>query len=304
MKKNLLLAAFLMGSFLTAKAQTTTLFSDNFDSYEDFIIEAIGPWSQIDEDGSATYGIEDADNVPYVFDNSGYTGTAIVFNSTTTQPALEENWAAHSGEKTLAFFAASTPTNNDWFITPQITLGSSGNTVTFWAKSITDTWGMERINVAVSTTGNTDSSDFAIISGDDFIEVPAGEYTQYTFTLDEFDTQSVYIAINYVTDDAFALLVDDFAVTTTGTVASVKDVLASQLSVSPNPATNVVNITNTSNILVDGASIADLNGRVVKSVKFNGVADAQVNISDLASGVYMMTITSDKGTTTKKVIKN
>ncbi|TRW25709.1 T9SS type A sorting domain-containing protein [Flavobacterium zepuense] len=302
MKKNLLLAAFLMGAVFTTNAQTT-LFSDNFDSYEDFIIDPIGDWTQIDNDGSATYGIENEDNVSYIFDNSGYTGTAIIFNPSATEPALEDNWAPYSGNKSLNFFAATDGLNDDWFVTPQITLGSTGNTVTFWAKSITDTWGLERINIAVSTTGNEDSEDFTIISGDDYTEVPAGEWTQFTFNLDDYSGEQVYIAINYVTADAFALLVDDFAVSTTGTV-SVKDVLASKFSVSPNPATNVININNAENILVSNVSIVDINGRTVNSKSFDGVASAQINISNLAAGVYIMNISSHKGTISKKIVKN
>jgi hypothetical protein len=79
--------------------------------------------------------------------------------------------------------------------------------------------------------------------------------------------------------------------------------LASNFKVYPNPSSNVVNV-NSANALVNAVNFTDLNGRIVKSAKFNGVADAQVNISDLASGVYMMNISSDKGTTVKKIVKN
>jgi len=85
---------------------------------------------------------------------------------------------------------------------------------------------------------------------------------------------------------------------------SVKPVVASStFAVYPNPTSNVVNV-NSNNALVNAVNFTDLNGRVVKSAKFNGVTDAQVNISDLASGVYMMNISSDKGTTVKKIVKN
>ena len=75
-------------------------------------------------------------------------------------------------------------------------------------------------------------------------------------------------------------------------------------SVSPNPANDFINISNTDNILVSGISITDLNGRVVKQNSYVNISDIQVNVSDLASGMYMMTITSDKGTFTKKIVKN
>lgn len=79
-------------------------------------------------------------------------------------------------------------------------------------------------------------------------------------------------------------------------------VLASQFAVFPNPASNVVTVSG-AEALVDAIELIDLNGRTVKSVKVNGVAEAQINISDLSAGVYMMNISSDKGKTTKKIVK-
>jgi hypothetical protein len=78
---------------------------------------------------------------------------------------------------------------------------------------------------------------------------------------------------------------------------------SAKFAVYPNPTSNVVNV-NSNDALVNAVNFTDLNGRIVKSAKFNGAADAQINISDLASGVYMMNISSDKGTTVKKIVKN
>jgi hypothetical protein len=75
------------------------------------------------------------------------------------------------------------------------------------------------------------------------------------------------------------------------------------LVVSPNPAKDFVNVTG-DNTTITGITISDLNGRVVKSLSFDGVSSKQVNISDLSAGVYMMNISSNKGTATKKIIKN
>jgi hypothetical protein len=51
------------------------------------------------------------------------------------------------------------------------------------------------------------------------------------------------------------------------------------------------------------SEFTDVNGRIVKNVKFDGVSETQISVSELSSGIYMMKIVSDKGTTTKKVIK-
>jgi len=74
-------------------------------------------------------------------------------------------------------------------------------------------------------------------------------------------------------------------------------------SVSPNPATSVVNVTAPAEVSVSQIIMTDLNGRTVKNVKVDGVSSAQVSIADLASGVYTLKVVSAQGTAVKKVIK-
>ncbi len=109
-----------------------------------------------------------------------------------------------------------------------------------------------------------------------------------------------YTAPAHVQTNFGVILIDNVNITAT---AGSNDFLASKLSIYPNPANDVVNIANADNILINGAEIVDLNGRTVKVAKFNGVSEAQINISDLASGVYMMTVSSDQGSLTKKIVK-
>lgn len=74
------------------------------------------------------------------------------------------------------------------------------------------------------------------------------------------------------------------------------------ISVYPNPSKDVINVNSSINAF-NSISIVDLNGRVVKNVNFDGVTEAQINISDLASGVYVMNVTSEKETFSKKIVK-
>ncbi len=75
-----------------------------------------------------------------------------------------------------------------------------------------------------------------------------------------------------------------------------------KFTVYPNPVKNVVTVSN-ADASISGIEITDLNGRVVKTLNVTSLNDVQVTVSDLAQGVYMMKITSDKGTATKKIIK-
>lgn len=84
-------------------------------------------------------------------------------------------------------------------------------------------------------------------------------------------------------------------------VEGVKEV--AMFSVFPNPSKNNVNITSSNNASINAVEMYDINGRTVKSVKLDNVSDAQLNISDLAQGVYTLKISSENGSSVKKVIK-
>ena len=77
---------------------------------------------------------------------------------------------------------------------------------------------------------------------------------------------------------------------------------ASNFETYPNPATNVVNISSKNNG-INSVVMTDVNGRTVKNINIASTTETQINISDLAAGVYMMKISSNEGTTTKKIIK-
>ena len=74
-------------------------------------------------------------------------------------------------------------------------------------------------------------------------------------------------------------------------------------AVYPNPATNFINVSS-SNSKVTSVSMADINGRIVKQNSYDNVSNVEINISDLASGVYLMKIKSANGETTKKIMKD
>ena len=302
MKKTLLLAGLLMGSLFSSNAQTI-LFEDSFETYTNFAIANIGQWTMIDVDGAPTYTIQQgtAPPVTLVYPNAGYTGAFMVLNPSQSQPVFTAQWNPKTGSKVAACFDAIVGgtgpqgPNNDWLISPQVTLGPSGNTLTFWAKSITASYGLERFKVGISTTG-TAAANFTVITAGTYVQAPI-EWTQYTYNLDAYAGQSVYISINCVSDDAFAFLVDDFKVTTA--TLGREDFLASKFSVFPNPATDIISITNNDAIAINSITITDLNGRIVKNTN----SAEQINISDLSAGVYMMNIASEQGTAVKKIIK-
>ena len=79
--------------------------------------------------------------------------------------------------------------------------------------------------------------------------------------------------------------------------------LSNNLLIFPNPADNVINISNTLNVVFKSVQLTDINGRVVKSELVNA-SNAQISIEDLSAGVYLMTINTNQGNISKKIIKN
>ncbi len=75
------------------------------------------------------------------------------------------------------------------------------------------------------------------------------------------------------------------------------------ISIAPNPIKNYLSIQNSNSIVIDSIKISDANGRLVSTFVSNQIFDNQINISDLNSGIYFITLYSKEGSVTKKIVK-
>lgn len=81
--------------------------------------------------------------------------------------------------------------------------------------------------------------------------------------------------------------------------ASTSDFFNSNFAIYPNPTVDVLNIESKNGLSANEIRITDLSGKVVKEQK-----DAtSVNVSDLATGTYIIDITTNEGRATSKFIK-
>ena len=292
---------------LTGTGMPPVLFSDDFESYADFST-SFDPWTVADLDTHLTYGIQNV-----TFPNAGTRMAYIIFNPSQTTPATTTQ-PAHSGAKYAACFNASPVTgapyqyDNDWMISPKVTLGA-GSSVGLWVKSATAQYGLERYNVAVSTT-NTDPANFTVISGSTYQEAPATAWTEVNYSLAAYDGQQVYIGIQCVSQDAFYFMVDDFKIYTTGgsdisNDTKVKNCVLSQNFPNPfNPETTI-NFTLTANSDVKLA-VYNARGEMVKElvneVRTAGSHSVKFNGAGLNSGVYFYKLITPNATQTQKMI--
>ncbi|WP_173075463.1 clostripain-related cysteine peptidase [Tenuifilum thalassicum] len=232
--------------------------NDDFESYETFST-SFGAWKQVDRDGSETYGIDG-----YSWNNAGYTGSFIVFDGNKTTPALQ-GWVTPSGSQALACFDAITPPNDDWLISAKINV-KQGDSLSFFACSLNDNYGLERIQVGISTTGR-EPEDFTMVSQSPYIEVPA-TWTKYKFDLAEYVGKDIYICIHVVSNDSWCLFLDDISVGgSEGTSTSRNKMLSVPNSIirkkaKGNSSINVKNEPSGYLVFRDGSVIAELGNDV------------------------------------------
>jgi len=91
---------------------------------------------------------------------------------------------------------------------------------------------------------------------------------------------------------------DSLAFSITGTPAlSIDEASLSAISIQPNPAKDVINIEN-----VDNLTSVELYSVLGKRV-YKGIDERAIDISNLNTGVYLLKLTNETGTITKRIIK-
>ena len=95
-----------------------------------------------------------------------------------------------------------------------------------------------------------------------------------------------------------------FELTVTSVIGVDENSLDSGLALYPNPADNVVNLVNRTNISLETMMVYDINGRLVIQPDLRNMHGEQaVDVSALASGVYMVQIIGENASTVKRLIK-
>lgn len=174
-----------------ASALAPAPYTENFEFYEPFEIDPAGDWTFIDGDGDNTYGSQ-----TYPFEGMTDPKAFIVLDS----DHFNLTYTAHSGNRYLASFSATSKQNDDWMISPELYGGVQ--TVSLFARSYTDIYGSERFEILVSESG-TATSDFTVVK--EFKSVPT-EWTEFTADLPE---GSKYFAIRCTSNNTFMFFVDD-----------------------------------------------------------------------------------------------
>jgi hypothetical protein len=212
----------------------------------------------------------------------------MIFNPGATTPPMTSVVTAHQGSKMVASFAATMGPNNDWLVTPRLSLGT-GSVLRFFARSHTAQYGLERMRVGVSTLTNIIPQGFVYLTGTSYVQVPVS-WTEYTYDLSAYDNQQVYIGIRCSSDDAFVLYVDDFAVHSQGG--------GTQMDPFGNPVVLPTSMAVVANVTINGQQAA--NGDVVAAfVNVGGTPQLRgkqtIQVVDGVAGCILQVYTETNG---------
>lgn len=243
------------------KSSKDVIFFEGFETYTDFTTD-LSPWITLQLTTGDTYS-----SSSFNFPGEATAFPFMAFNPSLTDPSIVATHPAHTGDKYAIAVQYVDFNDNKWLISPQIT-PTEGSELSFWVKSITAQYGLERFVVHVSTTG-TEVANFTKISAGAYLEAPTA-WTQFTFDLNSYAGTPIYFAIQYVSYDAFFFMLDDIEVT--GTVA-------------PTEYTVTFTVTDGTDA-IEGATIA------INEVELTTDA-AGVATIDLVDGEYAYTVTKE-----------
>lgn len=207
---------------------------------------------------------------------------------------------AHSGTSVAGSrsFSATALTPDNWLITPQLSVNSTSDSITYWVKTMDPAYPAEHYAVLVSTTG-INTSDFTTTLYESTLTSADGIWNRKAFSLSAFTGQQVYVAFrHYNCTDNFMLVIDDV----TGPALAIATGLEEQSSVFtifPNPAHNSLQINAKTNI--DEIKVLNIIGEVI----FDSNVDVKtftLNTSSFNQGTYLLHVRTGNSISIKRFI--
>lgn len=171
---------------------------DDVENYKSFSIESNDNWTMVDVDKKRTKMIPEI-----TFENAGAVCAFMVFDFMKTTPLI--NNIAYSNDKVFASFSPLDKSkSNDWLISKKLSFTDEFE-FSFMARGIDPTI-LESFKVAYSTTGDK-PSDFIVLTTKEIQVLNEWEYFSFSIP-----STAKYVAINAVSKDGLALLIDDITI--------------------------------------------------------------------------------------------
>lgn len=197
---------------------------------------------------------------------------------------------------------------NDWLVTPCIELEPGFiYTLSFWyrAAEAGGTVFPEKMKVNIGNDVNPSALTFNLT---DLNNINNTNYQQETVSFTVQSSGEYFIGFHAYSDpDQYILGLDDILLSSVEeSGANTNEILENSTKVFPNPTSDKVKIqfNNTLNI-IESIELKNTMGQRLQFHSFNSsMNEIELDLNEYSNGIYFITIKTDKGTTTKKVIKD
>lgn len=232
-----------------------------------------------------------------VVDNDGKTVDTAVSEYTQAWIAIDDPDDSSNGTASSTSYFSPIGRADRWLITPQVTLGASGNFISWDSKTFDPSF-PSSYKVMISTTGN-DIADFT----DTLLIVNAATpyWKKHTENLSDYAGQPIYFAFVNTTYDGFKLYMDSIYVRKQDPLGLPQNNI--ELSLYPNPVQDFVTIN------AEGTAIqhVQLYNSVGELVWDKSIASAQhqytLSTANLKKGLYFISIYTPQGRVRRKLVK-
>ncbi len=232
-----------------------------------------------------------------IINNDGHTVAADVQEYTSAWILKEDPTDATNGTISSTSYFSPVDRADRWLITPQLTLGVSGNYIS-WTGLSHDPSFPDSYKVMVSKTGNTvaDFKDTLVVVSN---EMPI--WTKHTESLDSFAGETVYIAFVNTTYNGFKLYLDSIYVREQDPLSLVKEEL--NLAIYPNPVSDILYL-SAGNAKIQKVEIYNSFGKkVAEENVFNSTTNHSLSVAHLESGIYFVSVKTSAGIVRKKIFR-
>lgn len=156
------------------------------------------------------------------------------------------------------------------------------------------------VNQAGDATVTLDDFTVLVSASDNCSEVTMTQDPIAGTTLDQNTVQTVTLT---ATDASGNAATCTFDITVLSSLGIDDETLANAISIYPNPARDIITLTNTGNEIITQIHISDMNGRVIQTITNDNLSPRQINIEDYASGIYFVRLQTATASTVKRIIK-
>lgn len=241
----------------------------------------------------------------YDFNDGILTWTTIDADGDGYNWTIRQNW--NNEENPFSVTSASYDALTETALTPENYLVSpyklDCEQIVFKACVQDATTPAEHVGVAVSTSGNTNSTDFTVVWETDLTAKAAGNWYEYNIDLRAYQGQDIYVSIvHFNCTNQFMLNVDDIILFRQyDETYGLADNANATLTVYPNPTSGYIKVKSAET--VDYYEIYSITGALISRHTANAKS-FDIDLASLPEGTYLLQLRQGGKVTTQKIVVN